>query len=278
MKWWLIHIGPRRDVTVDTFNGRLTFNSKDWLVGKHLYVRRGHEESEIRSVVDLLTAEGWLGRSSAGATVLNVGANIGMTCIALVREGGVDRAVAFEPDPENFRLLTRNIGQNQLQGRIEAVCLALSSRTVQLNFELSPDNCGDHRVRQVDRPGFYREESRRTIVVEGETVDRFFEKRTDRIDMIWVDIQGHEGHFFLGAKQFLKRRIPVVTEFWPYGLARAGTSPEDLICVLAGEFKHFWVIGNEQYQRSPIEEIKRLYDAYNDPRNFCLVVLAPKGS
>ena len=43
-----------------------------------------------------------------------------------------------------------------------------------------------------------------------------------KLGAIFMDIQGHEYDFFLGAKDvIIKTQIPTVTEFWPYGLARA---------------------------------------------------------
>ena len=273
LQWWFIHLGPTRDVTVDTFNGRLSFSSGDWLIGKYLYVKRAHEEHEIQSVIGLLTREGWLKRSPT--TVLNAGANIGMTCIGLVREK-FDRAIAFEPDPRNYRLLVRNIEQNGLRDRIQAFPVALSSTTGHVTLELSKDNPGDHRVRQTDRPGFYKEETRPTIQVEADTLDHFFQARPGAVDVIWVDIQGHEGHFFRGAKNFLKRGIPVVSEFWPYGLERAGTSAAEYTGLVSESFSHFWVVDNADYQRVPIEEFGKLFELYQGPRSFGLVVFAPR--
>ena len=270
----MIHVGPKRDVTVDTANGVLTFDSRNWLIGKYLYVKRAHEENEIRSALELLMAEGLIG--PCGNTIINAGANIGMTCIALVKSGYFDRAIAFEPDPENYRLLVRNIDQNGLRERIQAFPVALSSTAGPLEFELSADNSGDHRIRQTDRPGFYREETRRTISVPGETLDRFFENKTDAVDACWVDIQGHEGHFFRGARTFLGRGVPVIFEFWPYGLERAGTTPREFVSLVSTMFMHFWVIGNHDYQRAPLSDMIKLFDVYSGPRNFCLVVLAAR--
>jgi hypothetical protein len=39
--------------------------------------------------------------------------------------------------------------------------------------------------------------------------------------VVWVDAQGHEGQILAGA-QTLLGRVPMVLEFWPYGLRRAG--------------------------------------------------------
>lgn len=277
LHWWLIYMGSPREVTVETFNGVLTFSNKNWLTGKYLYVKKNHEEHEIRAAGALLLQRGWLHKSSPDNTLLNVGANIGMTCIALIKAGYFEYALAFEPEPENFRFLKKNIDQNGLNNRIQAFRLALSSVTGDFTLELSRDNPGDHRLRQSGQAakGFFGEENRRTIVVPCETLDRFNERRPSHIDAIWVDIQGHEGHFFRGAQSVLKKGIPVVTEFWPYGLARAGTNREELVAILSPLFSHFWVIGNEKFRHCPIHDITRLFDVYCEPRSFGLVLLEP---
>src|SRR4051812_28853603 len=168
--WWLIHHGPRRDITVDTFNGRMTFRSKQWLIGKYLYVFREHAQHEILAAAELLKS---IGYSSAGKTLINVGANIGMTSVAAVRNGVADRVIAFEPGPDNYPYLVRNIEQNGLADRVWPYQLALSSRPGLVEFELSPTNSGDHRVRLTDKPGVYKEESRRTVKVQATSLDAF---------------------------------------------------------------------------------------------------------
>src|SRR5712692_6723933 len=86
LRWLLIYSGPRHDVTVRTSNALLTFDSKDWLIGKYLYVKRSYEAEEIHRTTALLKKEGYLAEAGGGrALVLDVGANIGMICIALLK-------------------------------------------------------------------------------------------------------------------------------------------------------------------------------------------------
>lgn len=37
-----------------------------------------------------------------------------------------------------------------------------------------------------------------------------------------MDVQGHEGHLLSGASRLLASTVPIVCEYWPYGLERAG--------------------------------------------------------
>ena len=280
VRWWFIHHGPKRDITVNTFNGLLTIDSKQWLIGKYVYVRRSHEEEELHKAVSLLRDEGYL--EGAKGTLINVGANIGMTVIALLRNGYFDSAVAFEPDPGNYRLLLRNLEQNGLATKVKPYNVALSSADAMLDLELSKDNSGDHRIRQIDAPGFYGEEDRATVKVEAAALDNLVERDPDlrgkTFDLIWADIQGHESHFFQGARKLLATGVPVISEFWPYGIQRAGVSPQDFCGIVANHFKAFYEIGGVNSAKRPIDEFETLFASYPGPRNFGLVAFVNRRS
>src|SRR5579875_626110 len=239
--WTVIHSGPRRDVTVRTANGLLTVDSKDWLIGKYLYVRREHETAEMLRAVVLLRQGGFLKNFG---TLLNVGANLGMTCIGAINRGYFKRAIAFEPEPNNFRLLCHNVRQNDLQKQIDCFQIALSSANGEMELEISKNNSGDHRLRLSAKPGFFGEQKRRTIAVQAKTLDSALagdaRLRSEDVDLVWMDIQGHEGHFFAGAQSFFSHAVPVVSEFWPYGMERAGTSCAAFCETVTKFFTHFY--------------------------------------
>jgi len=268
-------MGPRRDITVPTSNGLLTFDSKDWLIGKYLFVERSYETEQLDRAVALLRREGYLTRK--GGTVVDVGANIGMICIALLQRGYFERALAFEPAPNNYRLLVRNVSQNGMQDRISAFPYALSASEGELELELSTENSGDNRIRTTTAPGAYHEENRPTVKVEGKTLDQVFAGipglTAEETALVWVDIQGHEGHFFEGAKRTLGCRIPVVAELWPYGVLRSGLSAARFLDVVSGLFSHFYLLSDREVAKQPIRRIDGLFHQYGEPRQWCQVAL-----
>ena len=276
MKWSLAYFGPHRDITVDTLNGVLTFDSKDWLIGKRLYVKRSYETGEMHSAIALLRKEGYLPTTEPG-TVVDVGANIGMTCIALLKWGYFDRAAAFEPAPNSYRLLVKNIQQNGLTDKILHFPYALSSMMGQSELELSHDNSGNHRLRRTMAPGAFREEQRQTVTVNVKTLDAMRSSDPDlsksKISLIWLDVEGHEGSFFLGAQGVLKEGIPVVTEFWPYALDRSGTPRSQYCQIVSSIFTHFYTWAGERYEKHPIAKMDALFDSYTKPREMCQIIL-----
>lgn len=276
LKWKLIHLLPRHDVTVDTAGGLLTCSSKDWLIGKYLYVYRSYETENIRATIELLKSEGYLSRSEGG-TVLDVGANIGMICTALLKQKYFEKAVAFEPEPDNFRLLVNNVRQNDLEDQVTCFNCGLSAESGEADLELSPHNSGDNNIRSGNGYEFFDEGARTTVKIPVKTLDEVFDEsptlQPENISLVWLDIQGHEGYFFQGARKVLSNNIPVASEIWPYGIKRAGMSLAAYRQVVGDVFTHFYHIGGGHPPRNtPIAEIDRLFEIYDAPRSFGQVV------
>jgi FkbM family methyltransferase len=273
--WSFMYWGPQRDITIDTFNGLLSFDSKDWLIGKYLYVKRSYEAQAIQSTMTLLRKEGYL--ADSGKVLVDVGANIGMTCIALVKHGYFEKAIAFEPAPTSYRLLVQNIRQNHLSDRVCHFPWALSDKTGTIDLELSTDNSGNHRLRQTTSPGSFREEQRKTVQVAVKTLDDVIagdpRLSEESISLVWVDVEGHEGYFYLGAERLLKMGPPVVSEFWPYAMERSLISPARYCEIVSELFTHFYTFAGEQYERRSISEIHTLFDVYKKPREMCQIIL-----
>jgi FkbM family methyltransferase len=200
-----------------------------------------------------------------------------MISIALLKYGYFARAVAFEPAPISYRLLARNIEQNGLGNRIRHFPYALSSAGGELEMELSEDNSGDNRIRHARVPGAFREERRRTVKVPVNTLDQVFRENPElnpgTVTAIWLDIQGHEAQFFEGARELLRRAVPVVTEFWPYAILRSGMSREAFGQTVAGLFTHLYLLHDPEHRKRPIAEIDELFDAFSAPRQMCQIVL-----
>ena len=275
LRWTLHHYLPEHDVTIETANGRLSVSSKDWLMGKQLFVRQNYEIEFIDMTVEFLRQSGYL-KAGTNGTAVDIGANLGMIGIALARRRYFNRILAFEPGPRNFRLLRKNVEQNGLQSRIDCFNVALSSADGEIEFEIDAGNSGDSRVRETVQAGELREHLRETVRVHSRSFDSVLREagNADDIDMFWIDIQGHEGRFFAGAREFFKgRHVPVVNEFWGYGIARSGMSREEYCEVVQETFSKFYLHTEDGYQEKPIAEIDSLFDKYQRPREIASFIL-----
>ena len=87
-----------------------------------------------------------------------------------------------------------------------------------LYFELSEMNYGDHRVQLQKVPVLANEDNRKVISVNANTLDSALDGYETDECVLFMDTQGFEGHGLNGAKNLIKKSVPIVSAFWPYGL------------------------------------------------------------
>ncbi|MBN1870873.1 MAG: FkbM family methyltransferase [Candidatus Omnitrophica bacterium] len=189
-----------------------------------------------------------------GMVVADVGANIGYHTLQIARSVGPEGKVyAFEPDPENYRLLVKNIRENNFKNII-TVQKAVSEKTSIGRLFLCEEHRGDHRIY---RPQGTR---RRTIEVEMVALDDFFSNGKP-VDVIKIDVQGAEHLVFSGMRNLMRRRNPpdVVTEFEPYLLDQGGTSAAELLRLIRGFGFDVFSIDGETHRFEPLEDGKLIH-------------------
>lgn len=144
-----------------------------------------------------------------GATVLDIGANIGSISIPLARKRKDIRIVCVEASPFVFEYLKKNIELNQLQSQIQIHNIAISDTDdIQLPFYSDPGSFGKGSL----SPVFTNE----AVMVNGISLDSFIKKNhLENIGFIKIDIEGYEYFAFKGASQLLKRsdRPMILLEF-----------------------------------------------------------------
>ena len=264
--WEFLNSLPERDLAADTDHGRLSFSSKDKFIGRSLYTAGSYGYSDIFRAIDILKTQGKLTDRNQGY-LIDIGANVGTVCIPLVRQHVFQKALAFEPEPRNFSYLTRNIEQNSLADRVKAFQIALSATSGELELEICSDNYGDHRIRVSGTPtsqyNQLDEKTRSVIKVPVKTLDETIQSQgiaPAQIKLLWMDVQGHEGHIFQGAGSLIGAGVPVVFELWPYGLRSAGTDLESFIQFVTEHFTHLWDLGAENPEGKPASDIRQMFE------------------
>ncbi len=265
----------RERITVPTRQGRLTVFTSDQIIGRSLYVNREFEAVWVALVLSFLRSSHRLPPQGQG-TVLDIGANMGVISIGMLCQGEFARAVAIEPDPRNYSLLVHNARQNGFsEDRYRALCGGASDHAGTMEFELSPVNFGDHRIRNghaAAGPLDRCDESQRDVIrVPVETIDNLLVhalQPCDEVSLAWIDTQGHEGQVFAGGKQLFSRDIPVFAEFWPYGIQRSGLSQREFIDIAASYWSYFWRWRATEFVRYPISQLSHLFAELGDEGNF----------
>jgi FkbM family methyltransferase len=278
--WAVLHRLSARTLTARTRHGVLSFSSKDRAIGRLLYADRAFEIDKIERALRCAVAAGVLAERNDG-WLLDVGANVGSVCIPLVRRGTFSHAVAFEPEPENYAHLVRSLALNGIEPpRIRPMPVALSSTNGAAVLELAFTNFGDHRIR-VEAPTSShpdcREEERAVISVPARRLDDVVAElgiAPAAVKLIWMDVQGHEAQVIQGATGLIAAGVPVVTEFWPYGLARAGEDGRHFGDVVRRRFAAFYDLGLASPVREPIADVPTLFERYPDTAFTDLLLVA----
>ena len=191
--------------------------TNDNVISKEIFVS---EEFDIKKVYKALD---FLNKKSKISRLYDIGANIGVICIPAVKRGLVESANAVEPERKNFELLQMNVALNDLQNKIKIFDYALSDKDNEIiEMELAEDNSGDHRIKNKPQFNIHGEENRKTVKVNSKKFDSLFANIDPKKDLVWIDTQGYEPIILSGSENLIKSKTPIVIEFWPYALKRAG--------------------------------------------------------
>lgn len=176
--------------------------------------------------------------------LVDIGANVGLyTALAMHQLDANGRIVTFEPHPQTYAFLQKNIAANQSfetaqDGarscpHVDALNMAAAPRRGQQELRLNPENRGDNRLYRGTYQG--KLEAWDSLPVEGRPVDEVLaEMGIDEVNFVKIDIQGYEQKAISGFRKTLARsqNVFLMSEFWPKGLTEAGGSPTEYLQML----------------------------------------------
>jgi FkbM family methyltransferase len=181
-----------------------------------------------------------------GGTYLDIGANIGLTTIPIARNGRVS-CFAIEPEPTNYGYLECNVRKNCMHSNVQLLNLALFDRQTTIDFELSKQNGGDHRVRVTASAGSFDEQRREVIKVATQTLDSLLDPVAMRLPLAAkIDTQGAECQVVGGGKTVLSRAELLAFEFWPYGIRRMEGDHHLLVDFVSEYFRQGAIVNGER--------------------------------
>lgn len=249
-------------ITVDTDYGVFRVFTHDRIIGYTLYKDKKWEIDFPRAVFTFLKTSALL---PGKITLIDLGANIGITSIPFVKSGWVDNTIAIEADGDNFRLLSENVRTNHLSEKVYPIHAAVTESATELVLEKSTNNFGDHRIKKTDASGSYNEHLRKITSVRGDTLPNLLRQAPVELKndmLVWIDIQGHEGYCFKGASEWLKAsRVTAVSEIWPYGILRSGMSLAEFSAIVSGIWSSYYVWRSDRFVRADISEFPRLLES-----------------
>lgn len=245
---------------VDRFFSRLSFNDDvavvrttdgfslsvmpNELIGRHLYLTGEFD----RSTVEVL-----LKFARPGDALLDVGANIGYVSACFLTKVPDSTAIAVEPQPKVVDLLGANL--EQFGSRACVVPVAVSDRDGEGQLRIDRANRGASRLTP--------ENSIDTAKVQVWSPERlFFTLRPPRIDLIKIDVEGHEESVFRGLEPYLTEYRPRLIMFEDHGMQASPNAPIGLLLARIG-YSVFGV--HKKLAKLVFERIRSAADCqYND--------------
>jgi FkbM family methyltransferase len=233
LSYWLECLNPlRKTILVRDLPLALRLETyKSDAVGRGLYKRGVHEPALTQFVLDTFA-------NATDCNFIDVGANIGyFSCILSKLAGPSGKVFAFEPEPQNFRLLERNIKGNQLTN-VEAHSCAIGAMEGTARLGLyKPANRGRHSL--VDAEG---KSSIEVPVRRLDDVARESAPGAQSWSLVKIDVEGYEGYVLDGAAEILARTEILVIEYSPEYLKKSGVAPETIFEKLSPQFSRIFHI------------------------------------
>jgi FkbM family methyltransferase len=166
----------------------MSLHIDDW-IQENLYFLCEYEMAELKSIEQFLTNDG---------IFIDIGANIGLYTLyasKLITENG--QIISFEPFPENFKSLSKNVALNGISNvRLEKIAIGEKEGVINLYYDEQEKNLGMVSTTPIERG--VKEE------VKIVSLDSYLKNEPfTKIDLIKIDIEGFEYSALLGMKNTL---------------------------------------------------------------------------
>ncbi len=182
-------INPKSFLSIDIYEYKMLIPMQYDGIGKALYIFRSRELDHKWMIDEEL---------SPGNVVLDLGANIGYYAIMEAKKVGIyGKVYAIEPDPRNIELLKKNVKLNNVNNIFEFDQGAISNKDHESEFTLSSKtNLSSFDLKK-------NKDNLNSITVKTYDLGNYL-KNKKRVDLIRMDIEGHEIEVFDSLIKFSK--------------------------------------------------------------------------
>ena len=170
--------------------------------------------------------------------IIDVGANFGYHTLLFSKEVK-QNVLAFEPQLQNFKLLEKNIKDNNI------------TNVIPYNLACGDDNC-DIQMPFINKTGKYKinmgdftpniiNDNTETTTTKSIILDEMDIK--SQIDLIKIDVQGWEKKVLLGAYNILRIHKPIlIVEFESFQLEKTNTTCQELFEFIKNNNYHIFYL------------------------------------
>lgn len=174
--------------------------------GRHVFLRAGTSDESVFDQVFLREEYRQVLRKAPDGgvrTIIDCGANIGLTAVYLAERFPSARIVSIEPEQSNFELLMRNIDG---LSSVTAIRAAVWPKDQRVKIDNLDARHWSFRVSESSAPGAGE--------IEGISPEALMERfGLDRVSIFKADIEGAERELFAGRPEWVRRVDLFVLEF-----------------------------------------------------------------
>lgn len=177
-----------------------------------------------------------------GSTCVDIGANVGITALAMARHATAGRVFAYEPHPATFRELEANLAADPFGAVVRAERVALGQEPGTVAFRDVPMHASGNAVLPVS--GLVAEIFP-SIEVERRRLDACSPwSEGAAADLVKIDVEGRELEVLRGAPALFAASRAVLVEFNPWCLSLyAATLPEAALLEICAQFRFVLAYG-----------------------------------
>ena len=148
-----------------------------------------------------------------GWTCVDVGANIGCVSLTWAQRDPHGKIYAMEPHPATFERLERNVNANRFSN-VTCFNIAADRQSGTLEFLISDQTSMGVSANEQSATAASHKMSARICQVPALSLDDFYDKqKIPTVDLLKIDIEGHEVACLEGATRALRRTRRVVLEY-----------------------------------------------------------------
>ncbi len=238
----------------------------DKMISARLYARGHFDLQKLVRAVDLIRDHAG---STQGSVLIDAGANLGSICIPAVRRGMVARAIAFELDPGNTRLLRINALLNEVEDRIDIRNNAVGAAPGEVTVQHSDTNFGDHRV---GTPASGEGVSVPMVALDSIAGDLDLSQC-----LLWMDVQGYEAFALQGAQKFMAAGVPLIAEFSRKEFDSTGSFDLFVSLVTSAGYSVFFDLNEAAPKATPLDRaaLETLSDRLTEQGTFTDLLFLP---
>jgi len=153
-----------------------------------------------------------------GAVVIDIGAHIGIFSIFAAIQTENVTVYSFEPDPDNFQFLLKNIKINHLENKIRPFNLAVSNTNTPKKLIRSAASLTAHSF---FANKFLSDEIKDSVEVNCTTLSAIFDRnKVKKCDVLKLDCEGEEYDILLNAPDGILSKVVRITAEYHDGLTK----------------------------------------------------------